>query len=146
MKNKSEKVAAILKGRRQQKEQVGGSGGFNPVHYKATHGEDPESPNQYKPKKTNIAEILGNTLNRKAKNIFASDKLPSQRAAWQHKGQQTMKSRYTEEEVIGKVLKKVKRMKKEETTEKDLGRPDTGGSTDTVTVNPKLPELKGQLK
>lgn len=162
MDSKSEKVTAILKGRRQQKEQKkvpGSEGPFNPTHYKATHGEDPESPNQYAHKVSEALSTKGtaNSLGTKHApkvNVFKSRLLPSQRTSWQHSGNQKMANakgkptRYTAEEVVGKVLKKVKKMKEEntKTTEKDLGRPDTGGSTDTVTVNPKLPELKGQLK
>lgn len=158
MDNKSKKVAAILKGRRQQKEQKkvpGGEGPFNPKHRAQQHGEDPNSPNQYKPVEEALstkgtANSLGGRHNPR-KNVFKSKLLPSQRTSWQHSGNQKMANaqgkptRYTEE-VVNKVLKKVKKMKEENTTEKDLGRPDTGGSTDTVTVNPKLPQLKGQLK
>ena len=160
MDKKSEKVTAILKGRRQQEQKKvpGSEGPFNPKHRSQQHGEDPNSPNQYKPVEEAMStQGTANSLGGRhtpRRNIFKSKLLPSQRTSWQHSGNQKMANakgkptRYTEEQVIGKVLKKVKKMKEENntTTEKDLGRPDTGGSTDTVTVNPKLPELKGQLK
>ena len=61
-----------------------------------------------------------------------------------------MAGRYTEEEMElkNKVLKKVKKMKEEQGAERTdkLGRPDTGGAADTVTVNPKKQELTGPLK
>jgi hypothetical protein len=154
MKKKTEKMMANIKSR-QQKEQVGGAGAFNPVHYKATHGEDPESPNQYAHKvseavsKKGTASSLGGRHTPR-KNIFKNDLLPSQRTRWQHSGNQKMRGRYTEEEMElkNKVLKKFKKMKEEQTNTKtqDLGSPDTGGKSDTVTVNPTKKELTGPLK
>lgn len=157
MKNKLDKVMATLKGRRQQKEQVaGGEGPFNPKHHKQQHGEDPNSPNQYKPVKEAVsssgtANSLGGRQGNKRMNIFYR-LLPSQRTGWQHSGNQKSTGRYTEEELDiakEKALKKFKKLKKEsmgsERTD-NLGRPDTGGSSETVTVNPKKPELTGQLK
>jgi hypothetical protein len=161
MNKKTDKVMVAVKNRSQQKEQVGGQGKFNPVHRKQQHGEDPNSPNQYKPVEEAIAQSgTSNSLgsrHKPRKNIFKSELLPSQRTAWQHSGNQKMANtkgkpvRYTEEEaeITKKVLKKVKRMKEEqgaaERTDK-LGRPDTGGTQDTVTVNPKKRELTGPLR
>lgn len=157
MTKKTDKVMATLKGRRQQKEQKvtpGSEGPFNPVHGKQQHGEDPNSPNQYKPMKEAVsvrgtASSLGGR-HAPRKNIFKSRLVPSLRTAWQHSGNQKMAGRYTEEEMElkNKVLKKVKKMKEEQGAERTdkLGRPDTGGAADTVTVNPKKQELTGPLK
>lgn len=162
MNNKSEKVTAILKGRRQQEQKKvpGSEGPFNPKHRTQQHGEDPNSPNQYKPVEEAMAtQATSSSLGGRhtpRKNIFKAKLLPSQRTAWQHSGNQKMANakgkptRYTEEEVElkNKVLKKVKRMKEEQGTERTdkLGRPDTGGVADTVTVSPNKKELTGPLR
>lgn len=163
MSNKTDKVMATLKGRRQQKEQkqvAGGEGPFNPVHRAQQHGEDPNSPNQYKPVKEAVA-MRGTSMSfggrhSPKKHPFKAKLLPSQRTAWQHSGNQRMADargrpiRYTEEEIElkNKVLKKVKKMKEEQGAERTdkLGRPDTGGAADTVTVNPNKKELTGPLR
>lgn len=162
MTKKTDKVMAALKGRRQQEQKKlpGSEGPFNPKHHTQQHGEDPNSPNQYKPveeavAKSGTSSSLGGR-HAPRKNIFKAKLLPSQRTAWQHSGNQRMANakgkpiRYTEEEVElkNKVLKKVKKMKEEQGTERTdkLGRPDTGGAADTVTVNPKKQELTGPLK
>lgn len=133
----------------------GSEGSFKPTHYKATHPEDSESPNQYAHR---VAEAVAsratsNSLggrHRPKRSVFKSRLLPAQRLAWQHSGNQKLAGRYTEEEadmLRKKVFEKIKqkKMKSEESTEK-LGRPDTGGSADTISVNPQKEELKGQLK
>lgn len=133
----------------------GSEGSFKPVHYKATHPEDPESPNQYAHRVSEAVSTRGTASSlggrhRPKRSVFKARLLPAQRLAWQHSGNQKLTGRYTEEEadmlrkaVFDKV--KQKKMKSEESTEK-LGRPDTGGSPDTISVNPQKEELKGQLK
>ena len=144
-----------LKGRRQQKEQKvlpGSEGPFNPKHGKQTHGEDPNSPNQKLGEATSsrgTANSLGGE-HKPRTSVFKSKLLPNQRTSWQHSGNQKMKGRYTEEEtssVKKKVLSKMGKMKEENNNgsntkakqkTSDLGRPDTGGKSDTVTVNPVM--------
>lgn len=94
---------------------------FNPEH-KATHLEDPTSPNQpFHEEK--LDEVLGGTYNRRRMNIFKSRLKPNQRT-WVKKGHQSMENgkRYTAEE------------------EEQLGSTDTGKKskeeTDTVTFRP----------
>lgn len=133
----------------------GGEGKFNPVHNKATHPEDPESPNQYTHRVAEAVAMRGTSSSlggrhAPTKNVFKNRLLPRQRLAWQHSGNQKLTGRYTEEEanmLRKKVFEKIKqkKMKSEETTEK-LGRPDTGGKGETISVNPQKEELKGQLK
>ena len=145
MDKKSEKVAAILSGRRQQKEQKkvpGSEGPFNPVHVSKKSDQTPESPNQYAHRVSEAHyRVTPSTL---GKSTLGAMKIrhSTQKAS----GNQNMRKgkRYNYSNIRQKVIEKV--MNRNTTTEKDLGRPDTGGSTDTVTVNPKLLELKGQLK
>jgi len=155
-------VQALLEDKMKKKKSIeelkkmpGSEGSFKPVHYKATHPEDPESPNQYAHRVSEAVSTRGtsNSLggrHRPKRSVFKSRLLPSQRTAWQHSGNQKLTGRYTEEEtemLRKKVFEKVKqkKMKAEETTEK-LGRPDTGGSAETISVNPQKEELKGQIK
>ena len=110
----------MIKNIRRQKldEIIGKPEPFDPIHYKATHGEDPESPNQYSPKKA-INEVLGGTYNKRKRSAFFQKKIPSERD-WQKSGQQKMQGRYDEEMnlVSG-------------------GKTDTGKSSDTIEVSPR---------
>lgn len=131
------KLAGLIKDVRKNKlnEQTGKSASFDPAHHKGTHGEDPESPNQYAHgKKVTEQEVsqshaepgLGHRHDPKT-SIFAHAKVPIKRT-WQKKGNQ---SRDTQSYVA----------EKEEST--DLGKTDTGKKskkeTETVDVNPKMP-------
>jgi hypothetical protein len=164
MNKKTDKVMAAVKSRHQQKEQKklpGSEGSFNPVHPKSGDREAPESPNQYMHVKEALAQSgTSNSLggrHKPRKNFFKSTLgNPKARQDVFGNGNQSQTdargrpNRYTEEEVEikNKVLKKVRRMKEEQGAERtdNLGRPDTGGTQDTVTVNPKKQELTGQLK
>lgn len=150
MDNKSKKVAAILKGRRQQKEQKkvpGGEGPFNPVHVSKKGEESTESPNQYAHRVSEAHyRVTPSTL---GKSTLGAMEI--RHSTQKGSGNQTMRKgkRYNYSNIRQKVIEKVMNRNTTEnntTTEKDLGRPDTGGPEETVTVNPKLPQLKGQLK
>ena len=125
------KLAGLVKEVRsvKLKEVIGVPDAYNPVHYKATHGEDPESPNQYKGKKvvkeylsTAIAKgNLGNLANRQGKTNARSRPLG---------GPNAMKARHFDEDK----------------SEIALGKTDTNKPGETVDVSPEKKELKGQLK
>lgn len=131
------KLAGLIKDVRNKKlkEQTGKSASFDPAHHKGTHGEDPQSPNQYAhSKKVTEQEVtqihaepgLGHRHNPKS-SIFTHAKVPSKRT-WQKIGNQ---SRDTKTYVA----------EKEEST--DLGKTETGKKTkketETVDVNPSMP-------
>lgn len=104
------------------KEQFGGAGKYNPKHYKATHGEDPESPNQYTHK---IAEAHYRVTNSQGKATLGATEI--RHAIGKRLSNQTQRGgkryRYTEENTV------------------DLGSTDTGQKrkkTDTVTINPVI--------
>ena len=110
------------------KEQKGKSQPFSPAHHTATHGEDPESPNQYAHKmvkeylSTAIAKgDLGNLKNRQNKINAQSRPLG---------GKGAMNARH-----FG-----------EGDGEKPLGKTDTNQSGETIDTTPEKKELKGQLK
>lgn len=125
------KLAGLVKSVRSKKmkEQVGKSASFDPAHHTATHGEDPESPNQYAHKKvvkeylsTAIAKgNLGNLENRQNKTNARSRPLG---------GKGAMKARH-----FG-----------EGGDEKELGKTDTNQAGETIDTSPEKKELKGQLK
>ena len=125
------KLAGLVKKVRsvKLKEVIGVPDAFNPSHHKATHGEDPESPNQFVGKKV-VKEYLtlavakgnlGNLGNRQGTTNARSRPLG---------GPNAMKKRHFDEN-NGEVA---------------LGKTDTNKSGETVDVTPEKKELKGQLK
>jgi hypothetical protein len=101
---------------------IGKPGPFSPEHRKGTHGEDPQSSNQYLHtiKEDQIDEGLGGTYHKRKRNIFFQRKTPKARTAWQHKGSQDMAQgrRYVGETIM------------------PTGKTDTGKSSDEVDVSP----------
>jgi hypothetical protein len=117
-------LAEMIKEIRKQKlaEIIGKPGPFDPAHRKGTHGEDPQSSNQFYhiKEKKQIDEVLGGTYHKRKRNVFFQKKIPSERS-WQKAGQQKMKGRYDEEMDI------VHRG----------GKTETGKLSDTVEVSPR---------
>ena len=116
-------LAEMVKSIRKQKldEVIGKPEPFNPEHHVATHGEDPESPNQAAGRKEKkLSEELGGTYHKRRRNVFFQKKIPSERK-WQKNGQQSMRGRYDEETTV------VNRG----------GRTDTGQASDVVEVDPR---------
>lgn len=116
-------LAEMIKAVRKQKldEIIGKPPPFKPEHRKGTHGEDPQSSNQYlhTMKEEQIDEVLGGTYHKRKRSVFFQKKIPSERK-WQKQGQQRMKGRYNEEADFH-----------------HRGRTETGQSSDTVDVSPK---------
>jgi hypothetical protein len=114
-------LAEMIKEIRRQKldEIIGKPGPFDPAHRKGTHGEDPQSSNQYYHVKEEdqIEEELGGTYHKRKRNVFFQKKIPSERK-WQKAGQQRMKGRYDEQ------------------TTMPVGKTDTGKASDVVDVSP----------
>ena len=113
----------IKKLRRQKLEEIiGKPEPFKPEHRKGTHGEDPQSSNQYlhTMKEEQIDETLGGTYQMRKRSVFFQKKKPSDRT-WQKAGQQKMKGRYDEEAHM----------------EFKGGKTDTGQSSDVIDVSPK---------
>lgn len=124
---KNRQLAEMIKRLRAKKldEIIGKPPEFEPKHGKGSHGEDPNSPNQYvhRMKEEKLDETLGGTYHRRKLSIFTKSKKPSERT-WQKQGQQSMQNgkRYTAEENKKEV---------------ELGTTDTKQSGETISVNPK---------
>ncbi len=114
-------LAEMIKEIRRQKldELIGKPGPFDPAHRKGTHGEDPQSSNQFYHVKEEeqIDEVLGGTYHKRRRSVFYQKKIPSKRT-WQKAGQQRMKGRYDEETM-------------------PTGKTDTGKPSDVVDLSPK---------
>lgn len=127
-------LAEMIKILRKKKieEVIGKPGPFNPAHHKATHGEDPESPNQAAHKMAeDVLNELGGTYYKRRRSIYKQTLgALEKRNKWQHAGQQKMRGRYTEEEV------------------EKLGNTDTGKKSEaekeTVDINPTISSAQGE--
>ena len=131
----NKQLAEMVKRFRKKKleEIIGKPPPFNPAHHKATHGEDPESPNQAAHKMSEeILNELGGTYHKRKTSLYKQTLgALRKRRSWQvDAGQQKMKGRYTEEEI------------------ENLGNTDTGkkskSDTETVDINPNIPTAKGE--
>jgi hypothetical protein len=118
-------LAEMIKELRRQKleEIIGKPFPFKPEHRKGTHGEDPQSSNQYlhtMKEDEQLDETLGGTYHKRKRNVFFQKKIPSKRG-WQKAGQQKMRGRYDEEAHV----------------EFKGGKTDTGQASDVIDVSPK---------
>ncbi len=101
---------------------IGKPGPFNPTHHKATHGEDPESPNQYAHK---LEEKRTPMYSGGAQGKSSLGKLENRFAGQRARGRHNQKGRY---------LNSIR-----EKEELDLGTTDTGKKgkeSETVNLNP----------
>lgn len=125
----NKQLAEMVKMLRKKKlaEVIGKSSPFDPMHHKATHKEDPQSPNQYVHEEEKLDEDLGSTYHRRSRNIYKGTVgALEKRRKWQLDGQQSMRGgrRYTYSEQ----------------DDVELGSTDTGKKgkdAETITVNPK---------
>lgn len=110
---------------------IGKPGPFNPVHHKATHGEDPESSNQYAHK---IAEVVTPDTGGRAQGPATKGNLAYRKKAADARSNQKQKNRY-----LNNQSSHTSKMY-EDNGEEELGTTDTGKKgkeAETVTVNPK---------
>jgi hypothetical protein len=150
-------LAEMIKEIRRQKldELIGKPGSFDPAHRKGTHGEDPQSPNQF----YHVKEQVLNELQARARRTHGliASKLPNRRAGIHGRDslplsggdvldRYRLSSSVVEEESKEKnkmILSKRKpsgqqRMRgryDEETM--PVGKTDTGKSSDVIDVSPK---------
>lgn len=140
-------------------EQVGGMGKFKGG---ASDLSDPAGPNRPVGKSTK--EIHHKNVQQEAISTSTNSRLGPNRSRRKNTfkgsldvgsrnwgGHQSQRKRYKtsmmKEEIIDKVIKKINSIKKEEKTEKPLGKTDTNSSSETITIEPAQKEvLKGQLK
>lgn len=123
MKNKN--LADMIKSIRKKKleEIIGKPGPFTPTHHTATHGEDPESPNQYAHK---MAEARVPSVSGGAQGKATLGNLKVRVGQQKARGRQNQRGRF---------LNSLR-----EKQETELGTTDTGKSgkeSETVDVNPK---------
>jgi len=104
---------------------IGKPGPFNPAHHKATHGEDPESPNQYahKLEEGRMQRPSLGPKRARRKSVYKATLGALEKRRWG--GNQSQRARYTEEEL-------------------KLGKTDTGQNSETVDLNPNIPTAKGE--
>lgn len=106
------------------KEIIGKPGSYNPVHHKATHGEDPESPNQYAHKmEEGRSPVFSGGA--QGKSALGGKRLQSRFHHQRKRGRQNQKNRF---------LNSIR-----EKTEMELGPTDTGqkgSKEEKVSVNP----------
>lgn len=106
---------------------VGKSSPFDPAHHVATHGEDPQSPNQYV-KKNSMAEARTPITSGGAQGKSTLGRLENRFAGQKSRGNQNMAGRSLNTSHLG------------EQDDVDLGSTDTGKKgkeAETITVNPK---------
>lgn len=127
----NKQLAEMLKMLRKKKlaEVIGKSSPFDPMHHKATHGEDPQSPNQYV-KKNSMAEARTPVTSGGAQgqSTLGGDGLVNRIGQQRARGNQNIAGRSLNTSHLG------------EQDDVDLGSTDTGKKgkeAETITVNPK---------
>jgi len=116
----NKQLAEMVKTVRKKKlaEIVGKSEPFNPAHHKATHGEDPVSPNQY------VKEARRPITSGGAQGKSTLGRLENRFAGQKNRGQQNMKGRSLNTSHLG------------EQDNVDLGKTDTGQNGEEIETNP----------
>lgn len=130
--NKKQLAEMIKKFHKKKLEEIiGKPGSFKPVHHTATHGEDPESPNQYahKMEESRSPVFSGGA---QGKSALGGKRLQSRFHHQRKRGKQNQKNRF---------LNSIR-----EKTEMELGKgkTDTGQSGETIDMNPNIPTAKGE--
>ena len=136
----NKQLAEMIKTLREKKlaEIVGKSPPFNPAHHKATHGEDPVSPNQY------VKEGRKPITSGGAQGKATLGRLEDRFAGQKDRGQQNMKGRsLSEVDNIDLGPTETGKKSKEEKEDVTVNPPDTTFSTtDPTNKNVNTREIK----